>query len=417
MDVKREKSVRGWRGLLQPKWIVGGIAALAVAVAVLSLGQALPTVPRQGLWLDEAQRSDLVREIRAGGTLVPRDVRWVTAGTAATVQAVLVLPGTAVFADTEILRLANPAVEANLTRAKAARAGAEADFVAKRSQIHAQLLEYKSAVANALAAYEIARAKATAMEQAYAAGAVAKIDLDQARIILEQNKNLLDLARQLEAGFQADLDAPIGAARALRDEAVSLLEIAAQEAEALVVRAGIDGILQQVDVEPGQQVAAGAMLARVAQPAPLMARLQVPEVQAKDLAPGLKVLIDLHGSSAEGAIARIDPAVRNGSVVVDVNISGLLPSGARPDLSVDGRIVLDTISLAVHIARPATAAPLATGQLFVLPVGSDTAQRRLVNFGAASAERIQVLEGIAPGETVVLSDMSRWSDYEAVRLR
>ncbi|UMR29536.1 efflux RND transporter periplasmic adaptor subunit [Massilia sp. MB5] len=247
-------------------------------------------------------------------------------------------------------------------------------------------------------------------------GAVAKIDFDNSQITQEQNRNLLDIARQREESFGANTVAQLRAAEAQRDQAASALAVAQQEADALSVRAGINGILQQLSVEPGQQVAAGASLARVARPAPLMARLQVPEIQAKDLRQGLPVLVDTHNGEAEGTLTRIDPAVRNGSVLVDVNFAGELPASARPDLSVDGRIVLDKLRNVVSIARPMTASARASGTLFVLNADGGTARRQHVVYGAASSDRVEVVQGIAPGERVILTDLSRWNAYQALRL-
>lgn len=417
MDVKRPKPA--WR-LFGKRNALIGIGVLATAgifATVFNLGKALPAVMRANLWLDSATRGDMVREIRVNGTLVPRDIRWVTAGTAANVQEVLVQPGATVLADSVVMRLVNPAVESNLAKAKAAQAGAQADFAAKRSELASQALEQKAAVASGEAAFEISRAKAKAMGEAYNMGAVAKIDFDQSQIILGQNQHLLEITKQRESAFNANMEAPLRAAQAQLDQVNSALAVARRDVDALNVKAGIAGILQQVSVEPGQKVEAGANLARVAKPSPLVSRLQVPETQAKDLSPGLPVRVDTHNGIAEGTIGRIDPAVRNGSVLVDVNFEGELPKGARPDLSVDGRVILNTLRNAISIARPALATANSNGTLFVMTPGSDIARRRRVVYGAASSDRVEVVQGIVAGEQVILSDMSRWSDYDAVQVK
>jgi multidrug efflux pump subunit AcrA (membrane-fusion protein) len=194
------------------------------------------------------------------------------------------------------------------------------------------------------------------------------------------------------------------------------VSIARQQARSMEVRAGIDGILQQVEVEPGQQVDTGAKLARVARPDDLIARLQVPEVLAKDLILDLPVSVDTRNGVAQGHLTRIDPAVRGGSVTVDVAFDAALPRGVRPDLSVDGKVLLGTVRDTLSIGRPASAAPNTRGSLFVIAAGESQAQRRPVEYGAVSSDRIEVRSGLKPGEAVVLSDTSRWTDYERLRI-
>jgi len=182
------------------------------------------------------------------------------------------------------------------------------------------------------------------------------------------------------------------------------------------VRAGTDGILQQIDVEPGQQVAVGAKLARVARPDDLIARLQVPEVLAKDLSLDLAVSVDTRNGVVQGRLTRIDPAVRNGSVTIDADLGHPLPAGARPDLSVDGRIRLGVLRDVVSIPRPTLAVPGSPGTLFVLE-GDGEARQAAVRFGAASSDRIEIRSGLRPGDRAVLSDTSQWAQYPRLRLR
>lgn len=417
MDVIKPKKT-GFMRKRSGWWLAGGsVALVAVSAALMGLGEAMPSAQRSELWIDAATRGDMVHEIRATGTLVPRDVRWITAATAGTVQEVLVLPGARVGVDTLILRLGNPAAMAALEKARAALAGADADVAAQRTALQSQLLDQEATLTKAESVYQISKAKTEAQARAEAAGASSKMELRQSQITLVQDGNLVAVEKRRAAAARQNFDAQMRAAQAKRDEVASAFELARQDVAALEVRAGIDGILQQMDVEPGQQVPLGTSLARVARQEVLIARLQVPEVQAKDLSLDLPVQVDTHNGVAEGRINRIDPAVKEGRVTVDVGFARPLPSGARPDLSVDGRIVLARLHDVLSIGRAASATPQSGSRVFVLTAGSDVARRVQVAYGRASGDRIEVRSGLRPGDQVILSETSQWDRYDTLKVR
>lgn len=396
---------------------IGAVGLTAVIAVAWQLDDALPEVTRSDLWIEAVQRGDLVREIRASGTLVPREARWITAGTLGTVQEVLVLAGAEVKPDTVLMQLANPAVLAKLEQAKATLAGAQANVDAMRTSLNSQLLDHQSALARAQAGFEISNMKASAHAHAAAQGVMSQLESQQSQINAQLDRNLRDLEGQRVAAFQKNLQAQLQAVIAQRSDAASALGIAQQEADALTVKAGIAGILQQVAVEPGQQVAAGASLARVAKPMPLLARLNVPEVQAKDLSLALSVEIDTRNGTVKGQVTRIDPAVREGKVIVDVSLLHNPPPGARPDLSIEGSILLGEMRDVMSIPRPPFVGQHKTTAVFVLAPDGAIARRVPVEFGAASSDRIVIVRGMQPGERLILSDTSQWKDYDALRLR
>lgn len=417
MDIKRTPGAPKWR---RPRiLLLAGAAVLALILLVLlmRMGQAAPTVGAAEVWIGTAERGDMAREIRANGVLMPRDTRWISAGARATVQQIVVEPGARVEPDTVIIRMVNPELEARLEQARAALAGAEADVAAARTSLRSQLLDQQAALAQADAEWQMARVRAEANARAHASGVIATIELRQSEINEEQSGNRARIERERVEAFRQNMQAQIQASTARRDEAASALEIARQQLQAMEVRAGIDGILQQVEVEAGQQVQIGTALARVARPDDLIARLQIPEVLAKDLLLELPVTIDTRNGLAEGRVARIDPAVRNGSVAVDVVFEGELPPGARPDLSVEGRVLLGRLDDVVSIPRPPLAVPGAASSLFVLDAQGDAARRLPVRYGAASSDRIEVAEGLRNGDRAILSDTSRWDGHDVLRLR
>lgn len=417
MDITKPRNTPFWR---RPRtlWIAAGTTlALILATALLRLDAAAPSVAESEVWTDAAMRGEMVREIRATGVLAPRQTRWISAAARATVQQRVVEPGARVEPDTVILQLANPELEASLERAQAAVAGAEAEVAAARTSLQSQLLDQQAQLAQAEAEWRSAEVRVQAHARAHAAGVLATIELRQSEIDEEQKRNRASIERRRVEAFRQNMAAQLRAAQARRDEAESALAIARQQLDSMQVRAGIDGILQQVEVEPGQQVEVGTALARVARPDDLIARLQVPEVLAKDLLLELPVTIDTRNGVVEARVTRIDPAVRNGSVAIDAVFTAPLPAGARPDLSVEGRIRLGRLEDVVSIARPPLAAPNSSSTLFVIDPDSGVARRNQVRFGVASSDRIEVAEGLREGDRAILSDTSRWDGHDVLRLR
>jgi len=394
-----------------------GVPVVMLAVLLLRLGPALPRADRASLWIDTVQRGDMLQEIRATGTLVPRTSRWLAAATAAQVDRILVWPGTVVKPDTVLMTLANPEVQDSLRNAQAQVAAARADVAARRAELQSQLLDHRSALAQAQADYASAKVKADADAKAVARHLIPEVRYEQEQIALAQLKNRMQVEQQRVRAFGGSMQAQLDAVRAKLLQQQSNLQLRQRQADALRVRAGIAGVLQEVAVQEGAQVATGANLARVARTDVLIARLQVPEVQAKDVLMGMAVNVDTHDGVIAGKVERIDPAVRDGSVRVDVTLAGALPPGARPDLSVDGRIRIAELHDVLSVGRPALAAAGSDLSLFRLDPDGDTATRVPVRIGSASVDRVQVLRGLKTGDKVILSDTSQWDKYDRLRLR
>ena len=395
---------------------VGVLALVALAVALLRLGPALPVAERASLWIEPVQQGDMLQEVRATGTLVPRSSRWLAAATAAQVQQILVWPGAAVKPDTVLMRLANPEVEDALRNAQAQLAAAEADVAAKRAELHSQLLDERVALAQAKSDYAQAQVKAQAEAKAVQRNLIPRVQYEQGQIALRQLKARMQIEQERVDSFAGSMKAQMDAAQARVQQQRSNLILRRRQAEALDVTAGISGVLQEVAVQEGARVGEGTNLARVARPDVLIARLQVPEVQAKDVAMGMPVAVDTHNGVVAGRVERIDPAVRNGSVQVDVALDGKLPPGARPDLSVDGRIRIARLDNVLSVGRPALAKADGDLSLFRLDPDGDTATRVPVRVGAASVDRVQVLRGLSAGDRVILSDASQWDGYDRIRI-
>jgi HlyD family secretion protein len=394
----------------------GVLAAVALAIVIARLGPALPTADRSSLWIDAVQQGEMLQEVRATGTLVPRSSRWLAAATAAQVQEILIWPGATVAPDTVLMRLANPEVEDALRNAQAQVAAAEAEVAAKRAELHSQLLDERAALAQAQSDYAQAQVRAQADAKAVQKDLIPRVQYEQGLIALKQLKSRMQIEQERVDSFAGSMKAQMDAAQAHAQQQRSNLVLRQRQADALDVTAGIAGVLQEVAVQEGARVAEGASLARVARPDVLIARLQVPEVQAKDVAMGMPVGVDTHNGIVAGRVERIDPAVRNGSVQIDVALTGKLPAGARPDLSVDGRIRIAQLDHVLSVGRPALAKPDSDLSLFRFDPAGDTATRVPVRVGAASVDRVQVLRGLNAGDRVILSDTSQWDGYDRIRI-
>ncbi len=399
--------------------IIAGSASLllaAVAIVLMRLGPALPMLERSSLWIDTVQRGDMLREVRAPGTLVPRDIHWLAAQTSAQVAGIEVWPGTRVQADTVLLKLSSPQVENDLRNAQVQVTAARAQVAAKRAELKSQLLDLRSAQAQAQSDFASAKVKADADAKAMTENLIPRVQFEQEQIALKQLEQRVGVEQERVQAFRSGITARIAAAQAELQLQQSNLILHQRQSDALDVRAGIAGVLQQIAVQEGQQVAAGTDLARVARGDVLIARLHVPEVQAKDVAMGMPVQVNTYNGMIAGTVTRIDPAVVDGSVQVDVTPTGKLPAGARPDLSVDGRIRIAELDHVLSVGRPALVEAGSEVKLFRLDASGNTATRVPVQVGVASVDRVQILKGLKAGDQLILSDTSQWDKYDHVRV-
>ena len=390
--------------------VAGGFLALSgVAIGIAKLEPGAPAVAREQLYLDEVKEGTLERKVRGPGVLQPREARWLSTRAEARVDRVLVRAGEAVTPDTVIVQLSNPEVERAADAAALEVAAARAEYAAARLELDSQRLDRRSSLAEARATAESARLQAVAEERAFQQHAVSELQYSRSKILAGQ----LDERAKIEEQRLAALDAAVGAQLEARQARLRQLERAADErrlaAESLQVRAGLAGVVQSVPVQEGQQLAAGANVARVAKPGTLYAELRIPELDARDLAPGLPAVIDMRDRVARGRVVRVDPAVTAGAVRVEVDFDEALPPQARADLSVDGTIAIETLKNVRYVGRPVGAQSESTTTVFRAKAGDSVAERVPVRFGKASVNQIVVLEGLEPGDIVALADTTQWS--------
>jgi HlyD family secretion protein len=394
----------------------GVVALLAVTAAIYSLEPAALPVEREKVWTDTVERGEMVRQVRGPGTLVPQEVRWVPARTEGRVEW-RAQPGIEVAADTVLLELTNPELQQEVESADLELRSARAEYDNLRAQLASSLLEREAQLAAVAADLEAARLEADANAELAAGGLIPDITLKRSLLQTRQLEEQVAIERQRLAKAREAVEAQLAARRAQVAQAEAVWRLRRSQVGSLEVRAGIAGVLQEVPVEVGQRVAPGTILARVARPDSLKAELQIPETQAKDVTVGQMAAIDTRNGVVRGRVVRIDPAVRNGYVTVDVAMEGPLPKGARPDLSVDGTIQIERLDDVLHVGRPAYGESGATIQLFKVVGDGDEAVRVDVALGRASVNTIEVVSGLEEGDVVILSDPSAWDGHDRLKLK
>lgn len=417
MDIARPDFARR---RLRRRILFGVLAAVvlsAVAYGLSRLEPAAPTVERSSVFFDEVERGPLVRQVRGLGSLAPEEIVLVPAVVDGRVERRLVLPGAPVEPSTVLLQLTNPQIEQQALDAEAALRAAEAQYGALEALLETQRLDQATLAAQVESEQRQAQAQFEADSELAREGLLDRLSLMKSRVAAEQLEVRLGLERERVAVREHSKKAQLAAQEALIEQARSLLDLRRSLVQKLTVRAGISGVLQSLEVEAGAQVTPGTPLARVSDPTRLKAELRVPETQAKDIVIGQKATIDTRNGVIEGVVSRIDPAVLNATVTVDVRLLGELPPGARPDLTVDGAIELERLEETLYVGRPVSGQPDGLISLFRLEPGGETAVRVPVRLGRASIQEIEVVEGLQEGDRVILSDMSDWSGFERIQLR
>lgn len=417
MDVAREGVAERRRRRRILLGIAGALGTAVLVALALRLDPAAPAVDRGTVFVDAVRRGEMLLSVRGPGTLAPVEVRWVAAGVEGRVARVLALPGVRVAPDTVILTLENPTLTQELTSAELELAAAEANLDDRRVQLRRQVLNQRSQLASIEAEARQAALDAEADAEIHAEGIIGTIALEDSQSAAAELRTRVgretERLRLAETVAAAELDAEESRVARFRALADLKRELVAR----LEVRAGIAGVLQEVSAEAGQQVAAGDDLARVAEPSRLKAELRIAEVQAKDIEIGQSAQVDTRNGIIAGRVARVDPAVRDGAVTVDVALTGDLPRGARSDLSVDGLVEIERLSDVLHVGRPAFGQEGDAVELFRLTEGGEYGVRTRVLLGKTSVNLVEIAEGLTEGDSVILSDTSAWDGHDRIRLR
>ncbi|PYX51145.1 MAG: RND transporter [Acidobacteria bacterium] len=387
--------------------VIGAVVIAAATAGILRLRPAAPSVERGTVWVDTVKHGSMLRQVRGPGSLVPTQeaVRQIPAETEATVVRIRMLPGSQVKADAILLEMSNPQVEQAAVDAHLQFKAAEAEYQSLKVKLDSDLMTQKAGAATVTADYGQAKRQADTDKALYDLGVISGLAYKASKGKADELTTRNDLEEQRLVINKKAIETQLAQEQAKVDQARTLAELKQKQLEALKVRAGINGVLVDLPLQIGQHVQPGAMLAKVVQPEHLMAALKIAETQARDVQFGEPAAIDTHNGIISGTVMRVDPAVQNGTVTVDVKLTSELPRGARPDLSVDG-----------YVGRPAFGQENSTISLFKLDPDNKEASRVPVKVGRESVNSIQIFEGLHEGDTVILSDMSRWDKTDRIRL-
>jgi HlyD family secretion protein len=409
VDFPRSDAARG-RNRTRLWLALAGVLGLTT-VLVFTVGFTPPAkqVSRGAIYTAKVERGQMSRTAHGPGTLVPKDIRWVTATSTGQVQRILLEPGAKVEADTVIIELSNPDMELQELEAQAELARAEAELVSLRARLETEQLTLGSN----LAGLEAEEAKSTRDVSKDLAlldhGAVTEDELELSRDQARRSQRQVEFGRKQLSVLARSRRSQLEAQAATVARLAAVAEFRHEQVSKLAVTAGAAGVLREISLEEGQWVMPGTVMAKVIKPGKLAAELRIPEAQATELAPGQAATVDTHEAVVEAVVTRVDPAVEGGSVEVELTLLGELPRGARPDLSVTGEIEIARLPDVLHVARPVGAPASGNFSVFRLDLDGG-AEQVSVRFGQASVDRIEVLAGLEPGDEIIISDTSAWSD-------
>jgi HlyD family secretion protein len=418
MDIKRPPKSKIKKKIRNAVMIVVGLAALGgITYGLTKLKPAAPTLDRSTAVIETVKRGEMIRDVRGNGTLVPEITRWVPAPAEGRVEKVNLQAGVEVDPSTVIVELTNPQVEQQATDAEFQVKAAEADEENLKVKLESDTMTQKAAIATINAQYSQGKLQLDADEVLAKQGLVADLVLKISRVNVQDLANRLKVEQERLVVNSKAVKAQLNATTSRLQQLRALAKLKRDQADALKVRAGTAGVLQQVSVQVGQQVTPGFNIARVADPNSLKAVLRVPETQIKDMRVGNPVTVDTRNGLIQGQVSRIDPAAREGTFEIDVSLNGPLPASARPDLSVDGTIELERLRDVLKVGRPAFGQAQQTIGMFVLTPDGTEAERRTVRLGRNSVSTIEILEGLREGEQVIISDTSSLDSYNRIRIR
>ena len=419
MDIPRPNAARDRR---RRRIITMATAVIVLAGVTAGLQRLKPAAPLvENPWPDTVKRGPFVRDVRGNGSLVPEEIRWVPAANAGRIENLPVLVGAAVKADTILVELVNPELTQAAFDAEWQLKGSEAELANLRVTLESQRLNQEAGAASLKSDYSLALLDAEADAKLLKDGLVAQLVAKRSQAKAEELGGRYDIEkRRLEIGLDS-VKAQLAVQEARVEQMRALVELKRRQVESLKVRAGIDGVLQKLgdatQLQIGQQMPAGANLARVSNPNRLKAEVKINETQIKDVAIGQNASIDTRNGIIPGHVTRIDPASQNGTFTVDVALDGPLPRGARPDLSIDGTIVLEQLADVMFVGRPVHGQSETSISLFKVTPGGKEAIRVPVKLGRTSVSAVEILSGLQVGDQVILSDMSQWDAYDRVRLK
>jgi RND family efflux transporter MFP subunit len=419
MDIVREDFAEKRRKKRLIFASAGIVVALSITLGLSRLKPAAPTVEKGAVWMDTVKRGPMNREVRGPGSLVPEaeGIRQISAATDARIERLVLQPGSQVEPNSILIEMSNPELSRDTLDAEWQLKAGQAELMNTKVRLQKELMDQQASAATVRSDFHQAQLTAQTNEGLFKEGLVADLTLKLSEVRADELKTRNEIEQKRIAVYEESAKAQMQVQEAKVEQLRALWQLKKQQLDAMHVRAGIAGVLQEVPLQVGQRVVPGTSLAKVVQPNKLKAQLKIAETQAKDVVIGQVAQIDTRNGIVKGKVSRVDPSVQNGTVTVDVALEGELPKGARPDLSVDGTVELDRLADVVFVGRPAFGQDQNSISLFRVNGDGDEADRVKVKLGKSSVNAVQILEGLKPGDRVILSDMSAWDAYDRVRLK
>ena len=420
MDIIRDtKPQKKKKRIVWTSAVIGGIAIITVAIQ--SLPSAAPTVEGGTIWRDTVEQGTMIRQVRGPGTLIPEQMRWITAVTAGRIERIISLPGTDVKAGDVIMRMSNPDVDMALLTAQQQLSQAQSQLYQLKSNLQTQELTQRGTVAQTRTQYLDAQRTYETNQKLFDENPnlVARADLDRSKEQAEELRQRVKLEQdRLDVMVQSQQE-QIDAQQQQIRRAQETVQFNKERLESMQVSVPVAGVLAPLDIplQEGQWVQSGQQLSRVVVPGRLKAEIRIPQTQAQEIVLGQIANIDTRTDTIQGKVTRIDPAVRNGTVTIDVSLPENLPASARPDLSVDGNVIIDKLDDVVYVGRPTFGQANQRVSIFKLTDDGSYADRVTVSLGASSVNEIEVKDGLKPGDVVILSDMSQWDGFDRVKIK
>jgi HlyD family secretion protein len=397
-------------------------AAVVAAMALISwglslLGPAIPSVDRETIWIGTVERGPMLKEIRGYGILIPMEIRWIPAATSGRVERILVSPGERVEPGQPMMILSNPEVEQAALNAASALRRAEAELVSLDVQLRSEQLNQEAQAAAVESEYLQAQLKLRADRALEKEGLIAALDLDISETVAASLATRRSIEEKRLAMTTRSIEAQLAAKRAGVEQQRAMAALRSKQLRSLEVCSGLAGVVQEIPVEIGQQLAPGTNLALVAETSRLKAELRIPATRAGEIQVGQPVTVDTRNGTVMGTVARIDPAVRETTVLVEVALTGDLPEGARPEMSVEGVVEIARLDDVLFTRRPVSSHENGNVGLFRLDEDGASAVRVPVRLGISSVKHVEVREGLAEGDQVIVSDTASWDDHDRIRLK
>jgi HlyD family secretion protein len=417
MDISRHLDQATHKPWYKKKWVIPAaiVAVLgSLAAWTSTLGSALPRAKAESLYIDTVKRGELVVEVRAPGNLVPIDKKWLSTRSEALVRRVHLLSGATVKPDTLIVELENSELQNRLSEAELALRVSAAELFQLEEQLANDLLVARSRLELSTAELKRAQLDLEAYRKLAVDGVMSRLDFQRAELNVGQLQSRYDIDKQYYDSLPKLNEAKLNAKMALHAQATERVALCQDLVDRLRITAGVDGVLQNVAVEEGQRLAVGTIIASVSRLDALKAELRIEEGQAREIAVGQNAVLQINGTTVPGKVSRVSGSVQSGTLTVDVLPEGPLPSGARPDLRVDGTIRIDRLPNVLFVGKPVQLGSTGSASLFV--VDGNVAHRRQIRLGKASASSIQVVSGLDEGEKVILSDVSAWAKANAIEI-